>query len=118
MMRVLIVGCGYVGVPLGAALAALGHEVYGLRRHPAAAAELQAAGIRPLTGDVRLELVLPDGTRGESSEALPALDVSMLPGARVVDRFGVRLGGVTFRAVHCRTLFSSTPRRRAIAEPP
>ena len=53
---------------------------------------------RPLTGDVRLELVLPDGTRGESSEALPALDVSMVPGARVVDRFGVRLGGVTFRA--------------------
>ena len=54
---------------------------------------------RPLTGDVRLELVLPDGTRGESSEALPALDVSMVPGARVVDRFGVRrLGGITLRA--------------------
>lgn len=63
MMRVLIVGCGYVGVPLGAALAGLGHEVYGLRRHPAAAAELQAAGIRPLTGDV---------TRPETLRALPS----------------------------------------------
>src|SRR5262249_2955804 len=30
-MRVLIVGCGYVGVPLGAALVKLGHEVYGVR---------------------------------------------------------------------------------------
>src|SRR5689334_5054664 len=30
-MRVLIVGCGYVGLPLGAELARLGHEVYGLR---------------------------------------------------------------------------------------
>jgi len=27
-MRVLIVGCGYVGVPLGAELVRLGHEVF------------------------------------------------------------------------------------------
>ena len=51
-MRVLIVGCGYVGVPLGAELARLGHEVYGLRRSHAGGAELSAAGIQPLTGDV------------------------------------------------------------------
>ena len=51
-MRVLIVGCGYVGVPLGAELVRLGHEVFGLRRSPAAESELQAAGIQPLTGDV------------------------------------------------------------------
>jgi len=51
-MRVLIVGCGYVGVPLGAELVRLGHEVFGLRRNPAAAAELPAAGIQPLVGDV------------------------------------------------------------------
>ncbi len=51
-MRVLIVGCGYVGVPLGAELVRQGHEVFGLRRSPAGEAELVAAGIRPLTGDV------------------------------------------------------------------
>jgi nucleoside-diphosphate-sugar epimerase len=51
-MRVLIVGCGYVGVPLGAELIRLGHDVFGLRRSPAVTDELKAAGIQPLTGDV------------------------------------------------------------------
>ena len=31
-MRVLIVGCGYVGLPLGAELVKQGHEVIGVRR--------------------------------------------------------------------------------------
>ncbi|HEX3889824.1 MAG TPA: SDR family oxidoreductase [Verrucomicrobiae bacterium] len=51
-MRVLIVGCGYVGVPLGAELVRLGHEVFGLRRNPSAENELKAAGIQPLFADV------------------------------------------------------------------
>jgi nucleoside-diphosphate-sugar epimerase len=51
-MRVLIVGCGYIGVPLGAELVRLGHEVSGLRRNPAAESELKAVGIQPLIGDV------------------------------------------------------------------
>ncbi len=51
-MRVLIVGCGYVGVPLGVELVRLGHEVFGLRRNPSAENELKAAGIQPLFGDV------------------------------------------------------------------
>src|SRR5208337_930015 len=51
-MRVLIVGCGYVGVPLGAELVRLGHDVFGLRRHPAVENELKAVGILPLIGDV------------------------------------------------------------------
>lgn len=51
-MRVLIVGCGYVGLPFGAELAKLGHEVHGLRRTAEGAAELEAAGIKPLTGDI------------------------------------------------------------------
>jgi nucleoside-diphosphate-sugar epimerase len=51
-MRVLIVGCGYVGVPLGAELVRLGHEVFGLRRNPVSENELKAAGIQWLTGDV------------------------------------------------------------------
>ena len=62
-MRVLIVGCGYVGLPLGAELVRLGHEVSGLRRSPDAAAELQAAGLTPLVGDI---------TKPESLAALPA----------------------------------------------
>ncbi len=61
-MRVLIVGCGYVGVPLGAELVRLGHEVFGLRRSPAAESELKAAGIQPLIGDV---------TRPETLATLP-----------------------------------------------
>jgi nucleoside-diphosphate-sugar epimerase len=61
-MRVLIVGCGYVGLPLGAELVRLGHEVFGLRRSPAAENELKAAGIQPLIGDV---------TRPETLAKLP-----------------------------------------------
>lgn len=51
-MRVLIVGCGYVGLPLGAELVRLGHEVYGLRRSRGAEGELKAAGLKPLFADV------------------------------------------------------------------
>ncbi len=51
-MRVLIIGCGYVGLPLGAELVHLGHEVFGLRRHAAAEDELIAAGIQPLIADI------------------------------------------------------------------
>ncbi len=51
-MRVLIVGCGYVGLPLGAELARLGHEVFGLRRTHSAEAELKAAGVSLLTADI------------------------------------------------------------------
>ena len=51
-MRALIVGCGYVGLPLGAELVQAGHEVFGLRRSRAAEADLRAAGIRPLFADI------------------------------------------------------------------
>ena len=51
-MRVLIVGCGYVGLPLGKALARQGHTVFGLRRSSLADAELLAAGITPLHADL------------------------------------------------------------------
>jgi nucleoside-diphosphate-sugar epimerase len=51
-MRVLIIGCGYVGLPLGAELVRLGHEVFGLRRTPSAENELKAAGIQPLFADI------------------------------------------------------------------
>jgi nucleoside-diphosphate-sugar epimerase len=51
-MRVLIVGCGYVGLPLGKELVRQGHEVFGLRRSALAADEMQSAGIHPLLADV------------------------------------------------------------------
>jgi len=49
-MRVLIVGCGYVGLPLGAELVRRGHEVFGLRR--GAPEALRAAGLKPLSADL------------------------------------------------------------------
>jgi nucleoside-diphosphate-sugar epimerase len=51
-MRVLIVGCGYVGLPLGAELAKQGHEVFGLRRGAGGEAEMSAVGVKPLTADI------------------------------------------------------------------
>ncbi len=51
-MKCLIVGCGYIGLPLGAELVREGHEVFGLRRSAVAENELKAAGIHPLIGDV------------------------------------------------------------------
>lgn len=51
-MRVLIVGCGYVGQPLGAELVRQGHQVFGLRRNASASGELTAAGIQPLFADI------------------------------------------------------------------
>lgn len=51
-MKCLIVGCGYVGLPLGAELVRLGHEVFGLRRSPAAEADLKAAGLNPVLADI------------------------------------------------------------------
>lgn len=51
-MRVLIVGCGYVGLPLGIELVKQGHEVFGLRRSAEGQEELSAAGLNPLAGDI------------------------------------------------------------------
>jgi nucleoside-diphosphate-sugar epimerase len=57
-MRVLIVGCGYVGLPLGAELVRQGHEVFGLRRSPAE--ELKSAGLTPLMADITAPETLAD----------------------------------------------------------
>ena len=61
-MRVLIVGCGYVGLPLGAELVKQGHEVFGLRRSPGGEAEMTGAGLKPLIADI---------TRPEELSKLP-----------------------------------------------
>src|SRR6185312_8392765 len=51
-MRVLIIGTGYVGLPLAAELARRGHEVFGLRRDAAGGPALAAAGIQPIIADI------------------------------------------------------------------
>ena len=61
-MRVLIVGCGYSGVPLAAELVRQGHDVFGVRRTAGRNPELNAAGIRPVVGDI---------TKSEDLKALP-----------------------------------------------
>ena len=50
--KCLVVGCGYVGLPLGKELVRQGHDVFGLRRSVLAAAEMKAAGITPLHADI------------------------------------------------------------------
>jgi len=47
-LNILIAGCGYVGTALGSLLAAEGHAVWGLRRHPA----VLPSGIGPLEADL------------------------------------------------------------------
>src|SRR6266436_9127452 len=51
-MGVVIVGCGYVGLPLGIELVGQGNEVFGLRRSSARESELVAGGLKPLAADL------------------------------------------------------------------
>lgn len=51
-MRVLIVGCGYVGRQVGVELGRQGHHVCGVRRNPAGNADLETAGIEPVNADI------------------------------------------------------------------
>ena len=60
MANILIVGCGYVGAALGAALAAQGHHIRGMRRNPESLPE----SIKPLRADIHdkdLSDLLPEG---------------------------------------------------------
>jgi nucleoside-diphosphate-sugar epimerase len=61
-MRVLIVGCGFVGLPLAMELIAQGHHVVGIRRSPAGAAAMLSAGVEPFLADIsRADFVRPPG---------------------------------------------------------
>ena len=62
-MRVLIAGCGYVGLPLGAELVRQGHQVWGIRRSVVGADEMAAAGIVPVQADI---------TRPETLQSAPS----------------------------------------------
>ena len=62
-MRALIIGCGYVGLPLAVELARGGHEVYGVCRSLERFKEITRAGVNPIrtdiTGPTALEAVEP-----------------------------------------------------------
>src|SRR4051812_5075147 len=51
-VRVLIIGCGYVGLEIGRRLAEAGHHVFGVRRSMASGDELKRSGITPVTADL------------------------------------------------------------------
>lgn len=51
-MRTLIIGCGYIGLPLGAELVRQGHEVIGLGRSAEGRADLKEAGIKAINADL------------------------------------------------------------------
>ena len=51
-MRVLIAGCGYVGLSLGSELVRQGHQVFGLKRTGSGQTELAAAGITLIRADI------------------------------------------------------------------
>ncbi len=51
-MRILILGCGYLGTRLGRLLVSQGHEVFGLRRGASDSNDLLELGIRPIEGDL------------------------------------------------------------------
>jgi nucleoside-diphosphate-sugar epimerase len=61
-VRVLIAGCGYVGVALGERLVREGHSVAGMKRSPDSSSRLAKAGIEP---------VMADFTRPEQLKRLP-----------------------------------------------
>jgi len=61
-MRVLVVGCGYIGLPLAGELARAGHQVFGVNRSAEKAPQLRELGVEPLTADI---------TQRESLNALP-----------------------------------------------
>lgn len=62
-MRVLIIGCGYVGMALASRLRGLGHEVWALRRNPGPVESAAASGITFLQADI---------TRPETLSSLPS----------------------------------------------
>lgn len=85
-VRVLIVGCGYVGQAVGELLSKAGHQVFGLRRTSSARPDSEHPHIVPLTGDI---------TRAEDLSNLP------LPFDWVINTVSSMRGGKEeYRAVY------------------
>ena len=96
-MRVSVLGCGWVGLPLGEVLVANGHEVRGSSTSPETLPRLEAVGIEPylvrlepeLVGDKQflradaLILTLPPTRRDDIETYYPAQVQSVLDVAEV-----------------------------------
>ncbi len=97
-MRVLVAGCGYLGIALGERLAASGCEVFGLRRRveglPAAIRPIAAdlgdpATLRALPTDLSLVFYTAGAERGDE----PAYRRAYVEGARnLLDALGAQRG--------------------------
>jgi nucleoside-diphosphate-sugar epimerase len=71
-MRVVVIGCGYVGLELAEQLAERGHAVTGVRRSDAGLDAVEAVGERVDGGEV--DAVRADATDPASLDALPDAD--------------------------------------------
>ena len=71
-MRVVVVGCGYVGLELAEQLAERGHAVTGVRRSDAGLDAVEAVGER--VDGVEVDAVRADATDPASLDALPDAD--------------------------------------------
>jgi nucleoside-diphosphate-sugar epimerase len=72
-MRVVVVGCGYVGLELAAQLAGRGHAVTGVRRSDAGLDAIEEVG-RQTDGGGAVDAVRADATDPASLDALPDAD--------------------------------------------
>ncbi len=93
-MRVVVLGCGYVGLELGRRLD--GHEVVGVRRSEAGLAAVEAAGFEAVEADVTdpstLEAV-PDADHlvfAASARGTPARELYVEGQRAVLDEFAAR----------------------------
>ena len=107
MAKILIVGCGSIGIQLAQTLSGKGHEVTGLKRHPPKAdagkfnyftADISSADQLknlPVDFEVVYFIVSPDGRNKESYQGVYEIGLNNL-----LNRFskkGLILGGFLYR---------------------
>jgi nucleoside-diphosphate-sugar epimerase len=100
-MRILITGgTGFVGQHLARALLRQGHEVTIMGRSPEAAAELVAAGARPVRADLRDAAAVADACRG--AEAVCHAGALSAPWGPSADFYATNVGGTAAVIAGCR----------------
>lgn len=104
MANILIAGCGYVGTALGLQLAAEGHTVWGLRRHPAAL----PPDIRPWAADLTSSetlQTLPQAVDWVYYSAAPDTHDDTAYRAVYVDGLRNLLNALSLQRIHPRRVF-------------
>jgi len=81
-MNVLIAGCGWLGMAVARSLVARGDRVVGIRRDPAAAAELESIGVEALI----LDLLRPEAAR-ELPKDVDGVVACLAPGGRGAEHY-------------------------------